>query len=38
MVKELQQFDSGLASVNKAIFDKSNTYCLVASEDSSIKV
>jgi WD40 repeat protein len=38
MVKELHQFDSGLASANKAIFDKSNTYVLVASEDATVKV
>lgn len=38
MVKELHQFDSGLASANKAIFDKSNNYVLVASEDATIKV
>ena len=38
MVKELQQFDSGLASANKALFDKSNTYVFVASEDATVKV
>jgi WD40 repeat protein len=38
MVKELCNFDTGLASANNAIFDKSCTYALVASEDSSVKV
>jgi WD40 repeat protein len=38
MVKEMAQFDSGLASANSAIFDKSCTYVLVASEDSTIKM
>ena len=38
MVKELSQFDSGLASANGAVFDKSCTYVLVASEDATVKV
>lgn len=38
MVKELCSFDTGLASANNAIFDKSCTYVLVASEDTSVKV
>lgn len=38
MVKELVQFDSGLASANKAVFDKSGSYVLVASEDATVKV
>ena len=38
MVKEMMQFDSGLASANNATFDKSCTYVLVASEDATIKV
>ena len=37
MVKELNSFDSGLASIHQAIFDKSCTYVLIASEDASIK-
>ena len=38
MVKELHAFDSGLASANCAIFDKSGTFVFVASEDATIKV
>ena len=38
MVKELCSFDSGLASIHQAIFDKSGTYVVVASEDASIKM
>jgi len=38
MVKELCQFDSGLASVHQAVFDKSCSYVLVGSEDATIKV
>ncbi len=38
MVKELNQFDSGLASANVAVFDKSSTYVLVGCEDATIKV
>lgn len=38
MVKEMCNFDTGLASANNAIFDKSNTYLFVASEDTSVKV
>jgi WD40 repeat protein len=38
MVKEISQFDGGLASVNQAIFDKSGTYVLVGSEDATVKV
>lgn len=38
MVKELVQFDSGLGSANSAIFDKSCSYVLVASEDATVKV
>ena len=39
MVKELTHFDSGPASANCAIFDKSNKYCLVAtSENSAIQI
>lgn len=38
MVKELQSFDSGLASINQAIFDKSGTYVCVASEDTTVKL
>ena len=38
MVKETCNFDTGLASANNAIFDKSNTYMMVASEDTSVKV
>jgi len=38
MVKEIVNFDTGLASANNAIFDKSNTYLMVASEDTTVKV
>jgi len=38
MVKEICQFDSGLTSTNVAIFDKSCTYILAGSEDSTIKL
>ena len=38
MVKEIMNFDTGLASANNAIFDKRCTYAFVASEDSSVKV
>jgi hypothetical protein len=38
MVKELFNFDSGLASVHQAIFDKSCTYVFVGSEDATIKM
>jgi WD40 repeat protein len=38
MVKERCQFDSGLASTNQAVFDKSCQYVYVACEDASIKV
>ena len=38
MVKEMCTFDSGLASINQAIFDKSNSYVFVASEDSTVKI
>jgi WD40 repeat protein len=38
MVKEICNFDTGLASANNAIFDKSNTYLMVASEDTSVKI
>jgi WD40 repeat protein len=38
MVREMANFDTGLASANNAIFDKSNSYVFVASEDTSIKV
>jgi len=38
MVKELCSFDSGLTSTNVAIFDKSNTYVIAGSEDSTIKL
>ena len=38
MVRELCQFDSGLASANCARFDKSGQYVLVASEDTTVKV
>lgn len=38
MVKEMCNFDTGLASANNAIFDKSNIYVFVASEDTSVKV
>ena len=38
MVKEICNFDTGLASANNAIFDKSCTYVFAASEDSSVKV
>lgn len=38
MVKEICNFDTGLASANNAIFDKSCTYAFVASEDTTVKV
>ena len=38
MVKEQQQFDSGLSSTNTAIFDKSGTKIVVGNEDGAIKV
>jgi len=38
MVKQEMQFDSGLTSANCAIFDKSDTFVYVASEDHSIKI
>lgn len=38
MVKEEKSLDSGLTSANCAIFDKSQTYVYVASEDATIKV
>jgi WD40 repeat protein len=38
MVKEIMNFDTGLASANNAVFDKSCSYVFVASEDSSVKV
>jgi WD40 repeat protein len=38
MVKEVCQFDSGLSSSNCAIFDKSNSYIIVANEDATIKL
>jgi len=38
MVKEMYQFDSGLASANHAIFDKSSSFIFVASEDATVKV
>ena len=38
MVKEINNFDTGLASANNAILDKSCTYVFAASEDSSVKV
>ena len=31
------QFDAGVASANQAVFDKSGSLVLVASEDGSIK-
>ena len=37
MVRELKNFDTGLASANNAIFDKSGSYLFVASEDTSVK-
>lgn len=37
MVKEIVSFDTGLASANNALFDKSCTYLFVASEDTSVK-
>ena len=38
MVKQIMSFDSGLNSVNSAVYDRSGTYVYVASEDSTIKV
>lgn len=38
MVKEMCSFDTGLASANQAIFDKSGTYLFIASEDTTVKV
>ena len=38
MVKEVNNFDSGLNSANSCIFDKSGTLVFVASEDNTIKV
>ena len=38
MVREFAQFDSGLASANCAVIDKSCSYVLVASEDATVKV
>lgn len=38
MVRELNMFDSGLASANQAKFDRSGQYVLVASEDTTVKV
>jgi len=38
MVKQIQNFDSGLNSANCAIYDRSGQYVYVASEDSTIKV
>lgn len=37
MVKEEASFDTGLASANNAVFDKSGQYLFVASEDTSVK-
>ena len=38
MVKEISNFDTGLASANNAVFDNSGSYVFVASEDTSVKV
>lgn len=38
MVKEIVNFDTGLASANNAIFDKSCSFVFAASEDSTVKV
>lgn len=38
MVKEVQQYDSGLNSANCAVFDRSGTFLYVASDDTTIKV
>lgn len=38
MVKEMLSFDCGLASINQCVYDKSNTYIFIASEDSTVKI
>lgn len=38
MIKELHQYDSGMASVNTAKFDKSGTTCMVGSEDGIVRL